>query len=124
MWLLWSPCPCWQYFMLTRYILSALQFMVTDLWDAKPCVLVHGYQFLGGKFSLLLQGRLSRFPEDEGSRTLEKPALTRSTLLKASNLKLTVICTSTSTQFISSSSARAGKASACKERDSDVTQRM
>jgi len=52
-------------------MLNALQFMATDLWDAKPHVLVHGYQSFGDKFSLLLQGGLSRFPEDGGSRTLE-----------------------------------------------------
>jgi hypothetical protein len=65
--------------------------MFTDLWNTKPCVLVNGYRSFVGKFSILLQGRVSRFPEDGVSRSLETPALTRSTMLKAANLKLSSV---------------------------------
>jgi len=97
--------------------------MATDLWDAKPCVLVHGYQSFGGKFSLLLQGGLSRYPADGGSRTLETLTFTHSTWLKAANPNLTVLFNLTPTQF-SQSTVRAATDSACKERISDIIQRM
>lgn len=112
--------PLMVIFILTRYIPSALQFMVTDLWDAKPCVLVHEYQTFEGIFSAIFRGRLSQFYENGGRRTLEKPALTRRTFFKAANLKLTVLLTSSPMRFNSPLTARAATASASKERASDV----